>query len=292
MSFDRALLFRLATSPLVEGAVRNAPRGEDLAWRAASRYVAGPSSDDARRVVGELHARGACASVDQFGELVEDAPEAQRVGEDYLRLAASLTDFADDTWLSVDLSHFGLDVDPAGCADQLAAVARALPEGRRIQVGAEDSERTDAALQCVLEVAGRGLADRLGATAQANLRRTPEDLEALIAAGVHVRLVKGAYVERADQALAHGEPTDIAFLHLAHRLAEAGAPYAVATHDGVLREALLAAHGPIFVEQLYGVRPDLVDELLGRGVSVRVYVPYGAHWFRYWMRRVAESRGA
>jgi proline dehydrogenase len=144
----------------------------------------------------------------------------------------------------------------------------------------------------VLDVAARGLADRLGATVQANLRRTPADLERLVTAGVHVRLVKGAYVEPPDRALPYGEPTDIAYLRLAHQLAAADIPFSLATHDGVLREALLTALGPVPVEHLLGVRPDVLDELTARGVPVRVYIPFGDNWFRYWMRRVAESRGA
>jgi proline dehydrogenase len=291
MSIDRTILFRLATSTRLERAVRTAPQGEGLAWRAASRYVAGRTLEDARRVVGQLHDRGVASSVDQFGELVEDAEVAAQIGEDYRRLAISLADFSDDAWLSIDLSHLGLNIDPSGCADHLAAIAQALPMGRRIQVGAEDHAHADAVLRCVLDVATRGLADRLGATAQANLRRTPKDLEQLIAAGVHVRLVKGAYVEPTHLALSYGEPTDVAYLRLAHRLAEAGASYALATHDGVLREALLAALGPVRVEQLLGVRPDVVDDLISRGVPIRVYVPFGKDWFRYWMRRLAESRG-
>ena len=163
--------------------------------------------------------------------------------------------------------------------------------GRRIQVGAEDSTRTDAVLASVLDVAGRGLADRLGATVQANLHRSPADADQLVAAGVQIRLVKGAYVEPTG-AYPHGEPTGIAFVRLAHRLAAAGADFSLATHDGVLREALLAALGPRPVEQLFGVRPDVPAELVARGVPVRVYVPFGENWFRYWMRRVAESRGA
>jgi proline dehydrogenase len=79
----------------------------------------------------------------------------------------------------------------------LAAVAAALPEGRRVQVGAEDAARTDAVLGCVLDVAGRGLAERVGATVQANLLRSPDDADTLVEAGVHIRLVKGAYVEPA-----------------------------------------------------------------------------------------------
>jgi hypothetical protein len=53
-----------------------------------------------------------------------------------------------------------------------------------------------------------------------------------------------------------------------------------------------AALGPRPVEQLLGVRPEALDELVARGVPVRVYVPFGHNWFRYWMRRLAESRGA
>jgi len=78
------------------------------------------------------------------------------------------------------------------------------------------------------------------ATVQANLHRSRDDLDRLGGAGLHIRLVKGAYVEPASRALPYGEPTDVAYLLLAHRLAEADAEFALATHDGVLREALLA----------------------------------------------------
>jgi proline dehydrogenase len=290
MSFDREILFRLVTSERLERAVRSVPIGEDLAWRAASRYVAGSDVTDAVRLARELHARGVASSIDQFGELVTDAEVARQTGADYLRLAGQ--DLPEPTWLAADLTHLGLDVDPAGCADRLAEIASALPSGRRIQVGAEDHDRAGAVLGCVLDVAGRGLADRLGATAQANLLRTPADVDRLTDAGVHIRLVKGAYVEPPDRALPYGEPTDIAFVRLAHRIAAAGTPFSLATHDGVIREALLAALGPVEVEQLLGVRQENLDDLTSRGVPVRVYLAYGDNWFRYWMRRLAESRGA
>jgi proline dehydrogenase len=289
---DRTVLFRLATNEHLERVVRAAPPTEALAWRRASRYVAGRTADDAVRVARRLHERGAASSIDRFGELVTDPGTAAGVARDYLGLAARLADLPPQAWLAVDLTHMGLRADPAACADHLAAIAEALPAGRRIQVGAEDHAGADAVLSCVLDVAGRGLADRLGATVQANLRRTPRDLDRLVGSGVHVRLVKGAYVEPAEHALPYGEPTDLAFLRLALTLAASPAPFALATHDGVLREAVFAAHGPVAVEHLLGVRPDVVDDLVQRGVPVRVYVPFGPDWFRYWMRRVAESRGA
>jgi proline dehydrogenase len=291
MAVDRDILFRLATSQTFESAVRATPLGEQLAWQAASRYVAGTTQIGALEAARELHARGAGCSLDQFGEHVTETAVAEEVTAAYLELADQVSTMPGSVWLSVDLSHLGLDVDPLVCADRLAAIAVRLSGGRRIQVGAEDHSRADKVLACVEAVAGRGLAARLGATAQANFLRTPDDLERLVAAGVHIRLVKGAYVEPGDRALPFGEPTDIAYLRLAHRLADAGAEFALATHDGVLREALLAALGPRPVEQLLGVRPEVIDDLVARGIPVRVYVPFGDNWFRYWMRRVAESRG-
>ena len=291
MPADRAILFRLATSTRLERAARAAPLGERLAWRAASRYVAGTTAAAAARVARELHDRGVSTSIDQFGELVQDTATAGQVTVSYLRLADQVNALPADTWLSVDLSHLGLDVDPPGLRgpprrDRLAPVSwQAHPGGSR---GLQPCRRR-ARLRRSRRQPG---AWPLGATAEANFRRTPHDLERLIEAGVHIRLVKGAYVEPHDRALPYGEPTDVAYLRLAHRLAESGAQFALATHDGVLREALLAALGPRPVEQLLGVRPAILGDLVARRIPVRVYVPFGNDWFRYWMRRLAESRGA
>lgn len=291
MGIDRTVLFRLATSDRFERVVKAAPGGDAQAWRAASRYVAGRSRDEAVATTVDLLAQGHGVSVDLFGELVRDRATADRVTEDYLALAAALPVPPADVWLSLDLSHLAIDTDPAGAADRLARIAAALPPGRRIQVGAEDAARTDGILGCVLDVAGRGLADRLGATMQANLQRSERDVDSLIAVGVHVRLVKGAYLEPAGTH-PYGEATDVAYLRLGFRLQAAGAAWSMATHDGRLREALLLSLGPVPVEQLLGVRPETLHQLKAREVPTRVYVPYGPDWFRYWLRRLAESRGA
>ncbi|MBV9943438.1 MAG: proline dehydrogenase family protein [Solirubrobacterales bacterium] len=291
VGLDRAVLLRLATSERLESAVKTLPGGAAVAWRAASRYVAGRSQGQALAMATALLERGYTVSIDLFGERVSDPRVADRVLEDYIELAGALPPPASDAWLSVDLTHLALDSSASAVADRLAAIARVLAAGRRIQVGAEDAARSDAIMACVLDVVARGLADRLGATVQANLLRAPADADALAQAGVHVRLVKGAYVE-ATGAHPYGEATDVAFLRLGFRLAERGATWSIATHDGRLREALLLAHGPLSVEQLLGVRPEILDELGARGIPTRIYLPYGPDWYRYWLRRVAESRGA
>jgi proline dehydrogenase len=290
VGLDRTALFRLATSEKFERSVKRVPGGEAVAWRAASRYVAGRSRAEALAAAAPLLEQGHGISLDLFGEGVTDPAAADRVLEDYLELAGALPPLPADVWLSVDLSHLALNTDSSAVADRLATIADALPDGRRIQVGAEEAAQADAILACVLDVAGRGLAPRLGATVQANLLRAAADADALAEAGVQIRLVKGAYVESAG-AHAYGEPTDIALLRLGFRLAESGAAWSLGSHDARLREALLLACGPVPVEQLLGVRPDALPELRARGVSTRIYVPFGPEWFRYWLRRLAESRG-
>jgi proline dehydrogenase len=289
MGLDRRVLFRLATSERLERAVKRVPGGESAAWRSASRYVAGRSRRGA--IAEMLLERGHGVSVDLFGERVSDPAVAERVLEDHLGLVAALPPPPADVWLSVDLSHLALGAGAAAVADRLAAIAKALPVGRRVQVGAEAAALTDPVLACVYAVAARGLADRIGATVQANLLRSPGDTDALADADVHIRLVKGAYVEPTG-AQPYGEPTDVAFLRLGFRLAKRGAAWSMATHDGRLREALLLAHRSVPVEQPLGVRPEALGEVHDRGVPTRVYLPYGPDWFRYWARRLAESRGA
>ena len=157
-------------------------------------------------------------------------------------------------------------------------------------MGAEQAARVDRILDAVLAVARGG--GPVAATIQSNLRRSPADADKLAEAGVPIRLVKGAYVE--TPALAHpwGDETDIAFIDLAYALHGAGATLSLGTHDPVIREALLRALPGAVLEMLLGVRAEELEPLAARGVPVRVYVPYGDRWFRYAMRRAAESRGA
>lgn len=286
-------MFKLATSERFEQVVRAIPGGGALAYRLASPYVAGVSADDALATAAELAARGVGSSIDFFGENVSDPVEADRVTDEYVGLAARLAGAPPGTSLSVDLSHIGVDGPAAAVARRLERIARAVPGGSRVQVGAEQAARTDRILDAVITVARAGVSDRsVSATVQANLRRSARDAEVLVQAGVPIRLVKGAYVE--SPALAHpwGDATDVAFAELAHALHRAGAELSLATHDPVLREALLPAMPGVTVEMLLGVRPADQSSLVARGIPVRLYFPFGDAWFRYAMRRWAESRGA
>ncbi len=213
----RPILFKLATSERFERAVRGAPGGDRVAYRLASRYVAGATADDALATARRLAAQGINASIDFFGENVTDPAEAEPVVDAYVALAGRLaTDAPPGTYLSIDLSHIGIDEPGDDARRRLDRIAAALPATARIQVGAEQIERADRILGAVLAVARGG--GPVAATLQANLRRTPEDARKLAEAGVPIRLVKGAYVETPALAHSWGDETDIAFIDLAYEL--------------------------------------------------------------------------
>jgi proline dehydrogenase len=130
MRVDRAILFKLATNERLEQVVKGVPGGEENAWRAASRYVAGRTRDEALQVAEAQVAKGHGISVDLFGEMSTDPADAARVVDEYLELAKLLPAPPADVWLSLDLSHLALDVDPAGAADHIARIAEALSPGR------------------------------------------------------------------------------------------------------------------------------------------------------------------
>jgi proline dehydrogenase len=255
----------------------------------ALRYVAGTGRDDALRLARRLDEDGLMASLDFFGERDGDEASARAATGDYVELAAELRRLPRSTWLAIDLSHIGLDLSRELAQEHLVAIARALPEGRAIQVGAEDAARNVQINEVVLSAHRQGAP--VWATVQATLRASPEVAAEFREAGVPIRLVKGAYVEGADTSHPWGQPTERSFLELVDQLAHAGARFALATHDPELREACLERCPGAPVEMLLGVRERDARGLAARGVPVRLYVPYGNACLRYLMRRLAEAQG-
>jgi proline dehydrogenase len=285
----RRAAFRLATSDRVERLVVTTPPLRAMAYRRATRYVAGVDADAALATADALQRDGLSASIDLFGENATADAEAERETSHYLQLVQSLTD-RPGIYVSLDASHLRLDDDPAGCQNRIHRIASALPVASRLQLGAEESMRTDATLDVAYTAARDGLP--IMVTVQANLRRSAVDIENLARAHVPVRLVKGAYVEREGVAHPWGAETDAAFVRLARRLEELGADHSLATHDPAILALLLASRDGAVVEFLYGVRSDHARSLAQRGHDVRIYVPYGERWFRYYARRAAEAIGS
>jgi proline dehydrogenase len=261
------------------------------------RFVAGERRDDVVDAVARLNAQGFEATVSHLGEDVRSEREVEAAMAELLGLIAAVREGRMRSHISVKLTELGLAFDEALAERSLEhVVAAAEAAGTFVRIDMEDSRYTDVTLRLFRDARLRH--DNVGVVIQAYLRRSDDDIAALAQYGAPVRLVKGAYREPEDVAYQKKSEVDAAFVRLTDRyfeLAQPGARLAVATHDArMVREALRSArrHGVgregFEFQMLYGIRTGLQRTLRDRGYTVRVYVPYGSHWYPYLMRRLAE----
>jgi proline dehydrogenase len=260
----------------------------------AYRFVAGDRLEDAVRVVQAINARGSAASLDHLGENVSEERAARAATEDYLAAFERIAAERLDANVSVKLTQLGLDISPDLCRELLGRVLeRARQLDNFVRIDMEGSAYTQRTLDIVLEMHQRY--PNCGVVLQSYLYRTMGDVARANAAGVRVRLVKGAYDEPETVAYPKKADVDAKYEEAVRELLAGGVYPAIATHDvrlieatkRVARERGLAADRFEF-QLLYGIRRDLQEMLLREGYRVRIYVPYGTEWYPYLMRRLAE----
>lgn len=262
-----------------------------------ARFVAGETLEEALAALERLQSAGLRTTVDVLGESVTSTGEAARAADAYLATLDALAARGLDRNVSVKLSQMGLGVDPDACrANVRRILERAAEHEAFVRIDMEDHTTTDATLSVWRELRdvnrGRG---ESGVVIQAALRRSPADVDALIAEAGRIRLCKGAYVEPASVAHPDKADVDAAYATLMERLLLDATFPAIATHDERLIARAVAFtrdHGiapdRFEFQMLYGVRRDLQDRLVKAGFGVRVYVPFGTEWYPYFMRRLAE----
>jgi proline dehydrogenase len=138
--------------------------------------------------------------------------------------------------------------------------------------------------------------DNVGIVLQACLRRTPDDVEALLPIGGHFRLCKGIYVE--SRAIAWRQPDVVNrnYAHCLRKMLSGGAFVGIATHDERLVFEALRILDELKIrpdrfefQMLLGVDEALRAIILKLGHPVRVYVPFGRDWYGYSLRRLKEN---
>jgi proline dehydrogenase len=267
--------------------------------RVVDRFVAGEALPDALAAVRALAADGIAVTLDHLGEDVTDRSEALRSRDAYLAALEGLAPLGlgRAAEVSVKLSAFGQAL-PVGGHDVALELVRpvveaATAQGTTVTLDMEESRTVDSTLAVLAEL--RRDHPGTGAVLQAMLHRTEDDARALAVPGSRVRLVKGAYDEPATVAHRDRADVDAAYARCLEVLVR-GAGYPMAgTHDPALITRLLELVAETHrtpdsyeFQLLYGIRPDEQARLAAAGHTVRAYVPYGADWYGYFMRRLAE----
>jgi proline dehydrogenase len=263
--------------------------------RISERYIAGTDLEDACRVVKRLNEAGKMATIDVLGEEITKREEALEIAREYDRVFEAIAHEGLDSNVSVKLTGLGLKLGYEFCRNNLTALVRAEAGSNFVRIDMEDSSCTDDTLEIFRELRAEGL-DNVGIVLQAALRRTLDDVATLAAPGVNVRLCKGIYVEPPELAFQEFQEVRDNFVHALDELLEAGAYVGIATHDEwLVSEALglLDRHGrgrdEYEFQMLLGVREPLGDRLVRDGHRLRIYVPYGRHWYSYSLRRLQEN---
>ncbi len=262
----------------------------------ARRYVAGARLEDAVATVQRLEKEGCCATIDVLGEAVSDREQASAAVRDYHQVLDAIVANHLPAHVSLKPTQMGLNIDAALCHRNIEAViAYAHARGIFVRIDMEDSPTTDATLRIYREL----IAHYPGATGvvlQARLRRTYADARALASIRANVRLCKGIYLEPRDIAYEEREIIRSAFVHALRLLLDGGSYVGIATHDewlvcealGMIHRLGLAKDAYEF-QMLLGVDPKLRGILTGAGHRLRVYVPFGSHWYPYSVRRLREN---
>jgi proline dehydrogenase len=281
-----------------------------IAWRVASRFVAGTNLADALRVVKELNARKINATLDQLGEHTSTPEEAQGAADIIMNVIDEIAKSGVCANVSLKLTQIGLGLDESVCAGNLERIlVRAQAANLFVRIDMEDTPYTDKTLDMLYAMREKGYTN-IGTVLQSMLYRTEADTRRLVQDRVPIRMVKGAYLEPADRAYPKKADTDASYDLMAKIMMDgalaAGSPtvsedgrtpplVALGTHDdkrisfareyaarvGLPREALE-------FQMLYGIRRELQQSLADEGYPVRIYVPFGTHWYPYFMRRLAE----
>lgn len=262
----------------------------------AMRYIAGETIGDAVATVQQLNSEYAKATIDVLGEFVKSREQAISETATSRIVLDAIAENELDSGLSVKLTSLGLEFDDEFCYRNLYSIVKHAHEVNRfVRIDMENSPYTSRTLLMYRRLREEGF-ENVGIVLQAYMRRSSRDIDDLADLKPSVRLCKGIYREIPQIAYQTREEVQDNFKHLLRQLLDNGSYVGIATHDDVLVQdaQLLFMDNPQYAGQyeyqmLYGVRTELRRALIMDGNRLRVYVPFGADWYGYSVRRLREN---
>jgi proline dehydrogenase len=261
-----------------------------------TRFIAGETIDEAVAAIRDLNTHGCSASFDHLNESVGSVAETEGEVREYLDVLARIQETGIDSNVSIKLSQFGLEIDPElAYRNARRIVAEAARRGIFVRVDMEGSNVTQATIDLFKKLRTEFGLNDVGIVVQSYLYRTMDDVRNLLKIPARIRICKGAYNEPPDVAYPEKKDVDDNYVRVMQLLLASGVYHGIATHDPKMIEATIdfanregIGKDAFEFQMLYGIRRDLQDQLARDGYRMRVYVPYGKHWYPYFMRRLAE----
>lgn len=262
----------------------------------ARRFIAGETRDEAVAAVRKLNMLGMRTSLDILGENVTSEKMALDLADRYIDILETIDSTGIKANVSLKLTQMGLDISDNFCYDNVERIIQtAKRRGNFVRVDMEGSSYTEKTLNLVCGWAEQY--DNVGAVIQAMMRRSENDIRDLNRRGIRVRLCKGAYKEPTTVAFQRKEQVNKNFIALMKILLDSGIFHSIATHDDAMIEATREyaeqrniGKDKFEFQMLYGINRARQTRLAAEGYGMLVYVPFGAHWFPYYYRRLRERK--
>jgi proline dehydrogenase len=261
-----------------------------------TRFVAGETIEETAPVIRAINSEGCTASFDHLNESVSSSEETQAEVKEYLKILSTIDEFDLRSNVSIKLSQFGLQIDPELAYNNArVVVAEAARRGNFVRIDMEGSNVTQVTIDIFKRLREEFGLNDVGIVLQSYLRRTYDDAVDLLKLPARIRICKGAYNEPPEVAFPDKKDTDKNYVRVMQLLLTSGYYHGIATHDPKMIQATIdftqresIGKETFEFQMLFGVRRDLQRQLAKDGYNVRVYVPYGKHWYPYFMRRLAE----
>ena len=261
-----------------------------------TRFVAGDSIDEVIPFIRQLNAENCTASFDHLNESVGSAAEADGEVAEYLNILAKIDESHIRSNVSIKLTQFGLGLDPElAYRNARKIVEDANRRGNFVRVDMEGSDVTQVTIDIFKRLRAEFGLNDVGIVLQSYLYRTYADAQELVKLPARIRICKGAYSEPPEVAFPDKKDVDANYIKVMQLLLASGTYHGIATHDPKMIDATVdfvkregIGKEKFEFQMLYGIRRDLQRQLARDGYNVRIYVPYGKHWYPYFMRRLAE----
>jgi proline dehydrogenase len=249
------------------------------------RFVAGYDFNSALEILNKLNSLNIRVTLDYLGESVLDKKEAEKTFLEYMKI---LNNIKNENSISVKLTSIGLDIDEKLAYNYLKELVQ---NSNFIEIDMESSKYTQITIDLYKKLKSEFPNKKIAIAIQSYLKRSLNDVKELLNYNPIIRLVKGAYKEPKEIAYEKKSDVDKNYIEILKLLLEKSSYTLIATHDERIINFVKKMNvdkSKFEFQMLYGIKFDLLLQLKNEGYRTAIYLPYGTHWYPYFMRRLAE----
>jgi proline dehydrogenase len=258
----------------------------------ASKWIAGPSINDALRRAEHFNKLGMHAIINYLGEELTSEKEVEDAVEKYASIIREIKNNRLNASISVKITQLGLRIGKALAYKNYDKLAESARKNKVfLWLDMEASDTVDETIKAYERQVDKG---NVGIAIQAYLRRSANDIRELVETNGVVRLVKGAYSEKREIVFQRKEEINKNYERLMLYLFKNARAFTLATHDSNMIEKGLELNKKYKKEVTYamlnGIRNEYAKSLAEHGERVAIYIPFGHKWINYAYRRMRERR--